>query len=72
MNWQSQVGKLIGDGKTTHACFYQEKIMEDDEEKNKSTAPSLTFPFASNINKAGNLAEKADVHQGGSGIKQNC
>ena len=46
--------------------------MEDDEGKKKSTTPSVTFPFTSNINKVGNLAEKADIHQGGSGIKQNC
>ena len=30
-------------------------------EKNKSTIASLTFPFASNINKAGNLAEKENM-----------
>ena len=36
--------------------------MEDDEGKNKSTAPSLTLPFAINHNKEGNLAEKADMH----------
>ena len=35
--------------------------MEDDEGKNKSTTPSLNFPFAINLNKAGNLAEKADM-----------
>ena len=40
--------------------------------KNKSTTPSFTFPFASNINKAGNLAEKADMHFGAFGIKQTC
>ena len=40
--------------------------------RNKSTTPSLTFPFAININKAGNLVEKADVHEGGSGIKITC
>ena len=40
-------------------------------EKNKSTAPNLTFPFAINLNKAGNLAEKIDMCQGGSGIKKN-
>ena len=34
--------------------------------KNKSTTPSLTFPFAINLNKADNLAEKADMDQGGS------
>ena len=38
--------------------------------KNKSTAPSLTFPFAININKAGNKVEKADMRQGGFGIKK--
>ena len=36
--------------------------MEDDEGKNKSTTPSLTFPFAINLNKAGNLAEKKYMH----------
>ena len=41
-------------------------------EKNKSTAFSLTFPFAINLNKAGNLAKKEDMHQGGFGIKQIC
>ena len=30
-------------------------------EKNKSTTPSLTFPFALNINKANNLVEKVDM-----------
>ena len=30
--------------------------------KNKSTTPSLTFPFAINLNKAGNLVEKAYMH----------
>ena len=37
-------------------------------EKNKSTAPSHTFPFAINLNKVGNLAEEEDMHWGGSGI----
>ena len=73
MNWKGQVDKLISDGKTTHTCFYWEKRMEDDEGKeNKSTTPSLTFPFPINLNKADNLAEKADMRQGGSGIKQIC
>ena len=36
--------------------------MEDDEEKNKSTAPSLTFPFSIKLSKAGNKAEKAEMH----------
>ena len=36
--------------------------MEDDEGKKKSTIASLTFPFTINLNKAGNLAEKVDMH----------
>ena len=42
--------------------------MEDDEGKNKSTTPSLTFPFALFINKTSNLVEKADMCFGGSAI----
>ena len=38
--------------------------------KNKSTAPSLTFPFAIKLNKAGKKEEKVDMRQGGSRIKQ--
>ena len=38
-------------------------------EKNKSTTPSLTFPFALFLNKIGNLEEKENMHFGGSGIK---
>ena len=30
-------------------------------EKNKSTAPSLTFPFAIKLSKAGNKAKKANM-----------
>ena len=30
--------------------------------KKKSTTPCLTFPFAINLNKAGNLVEKEDMH----------
>ena len=30
-------------------------------EKNKSTAPSLTFPFAIKLSKVGNKVEKADM-----------
>ena len=43
--------------------------MEDDEGKNKSTTPSLTFPFDLFLNKTGNLSKKEDVRFGGSGIK---
>ena len=39
-------------------------------EKKKSTAPSLTFPFAIKFSKVGNKAEKVDMHQGGFGIKK--
>ena len=35
--------------------------MEDDEGKKQVNSPSLTFPFAINLNKAGNLAEKIDI-----------
>ena len=37
--------------------------------KKKSNTPSLTFPFAINLNKAGNLAENVEMCFGGSGIK---
>ena len=40
--------------------------------KNKSTAPSLTFPFAIKLSKAGNKAEKIDMRLGGYGIKKIC
>ena len=39
-------------------------------EKNKSTTPSLAFPFFVNINKTGSFSEKLDMHFGGSGIKK--
>ena len=54
--------------KLIHA-FIRRKERRMVREKNKSTTPSLTFPFSSNVNKAGNLAEKADMRKGGSGIK---
>ena len=72
MNWKSQVHNLIGDGKKNNTCFYQEKIMEDDQGKKKSTAPSLTFHFAINLSKGGNKEEKVDMHSGGSGIMHIC
>ena len=71
MNWKNQLGKIIGDGSKTHTCFYQEKREEDDEEKNQSTSPSHTFPFALKLSKSSNKAEKADMHYEGSRIKQN-
>ena len=46
--------------------------MEDDVGKNKSTKPSLAFPFALFLNKIGSFEEKADMCFGGSGIKKTC
>ena len=40
--------------------------------KNKSTTPSLTFPFALILNKTSSFAEKVDMLFGGSGIKKTC
>ena len=40
--------------------------------KNKSTTPTLAFPFALFLNKIGSFAEKADMHFRGSGIKKTC
>ena len=37
--------------------------------KNKSTTPSLAFPFALILNKTGSFAEKVDMRFGGYGIK---
>ena len=61
MNWQSQIGKLLGDGRQLIHAFIRRKEWRMMREKNKSSTPSLTFPFASNINKAGNLVEKVDM-----------
>ena len=38
--------------------------------KNKSTTPSLAFPFALFLNKTGSFAEKEDMHFGGYGINK--
>ena len=38
-------------------------------EKNKSTTPSLDFPFSLNQNKASSFSEREDARFGGSGIK---
>ena len=72
MNWIIQVGNIKRDGNKTHKLFYQDKMREDDVGKNKSTTPSLALPFALNLNKIGNLSEKADMCFGGSGIKKKC
>ena len=40
--------------------------------KNKSTIPSLDFPFSLILNKIGNVSEKVDMHIGGSGINNTC
>ena len=42
-------------------AFIRRKEWSMMREKNKSTTPSVTFPFAINLNKATNLAEKADM-----------
>ena len=41
--------------------FIRRKEWRMIREKNKSIAPSLTFPFAVKLSKAGNKAEKADM-----------
>ena len=41
-------------------------------EKNKSTTPSLAFPFALILNKTGSFTEKVDMRFGGFGIKKTC
>ena len=46
--------------------------MEDDVGKNKTTTPSLDFPFALILNKIGSFSEKADMRFGESGINQTC
>ena len=46
-----KVGKLKRDGKTTHTYFYLGKGRRMMWAKNKSTTPSLAFPFALNQNK---------------------
>ena len=38
-------------------------------ENNKSTTPSLGFPFALNLNKIDSFSEKEDMRFGGSRIK---
>ena len=50
--------------------FISRKVWRMMREKNKSTTPSLTFPFALFLNKTGNLAEKVDMSFGGSGINK--
>ena len=41
-------------------------------EKNKSTTPTLAFPFSLILNKTSSFLEKEDMHFGGSGINQTC
>ena len=41
-------------------------------EKNKSTTPSLAFPFALILNKSGRFSEKEDMRFGGYGINSTC
>ena len=70
-NWLSQVGKIMRDGNTTHTCIRRKggRMMCA---KNKSTTPSLAFPFSLILNKTDNFTEKADICFGGSRIKQTC
>ena len=72
MNFLSQVGKIKRDGKKTHACFYLDKMKEDDVGKNKSTTPTLAFPFALVLNKTCSFSKKAYMHFGGSRINKTC
>ena len=44
MNWKNKLGKLIDDGRTTHTCFYQEKRVEDDEDKKQANFTQSNFP----------------------------
>ena len=67
-NLLSQVGNIKQDGKKTHTFFYLEKRREDDVGKNKSTTPSLAFPFSLNLNKTSSFSEKEDMHFGESRI----
>ena len=43
MNWKNQLGKLINDGSTTHKFFYQEKRVEDDEDKKQVNFTQSSF-----------------------------
>ena len=38
-NWLKKVGKIIGDGNTSHSCFYLEKRKEDDVGKKLGEFP---------------------------------
>ena len=71
-NWKNEVGKLIRNGKKTHTCFYRRKGWRMMWEKNKSTTPSIAFPFSLILNKTGSFTEKADMHFGGFGINNTC
>ena len=68
-NWKSQVGKIIRDGKKIIHDFIRRKGWRIMWEKNKSTTPSIAFPFAFILNKIGSFSEKVDMRFGGSGIK---
>ena len=41
-------------------------------ENNKSTTPSVDFPFSLILNKTGSFLEKEDIRFGGYGIKKTC
>ena len=44
MNWKNKLGKLIGDGRTFHTCFYQDKWVDDDEDKKQVNFTQSNFP----------------------------
>ena len=55
--------------KLIHA-FIRRKLWGMMWEKDKSTTPSLSFPFSLILNKIGSFSEKADMRFGGYGIKK--
>ena len=59
------------EGQLIHA-FHRIKEWRMMWEKNKSTTPTLAFPFTLILNKTGSFIEKADMRFGGSGIKKTC
>ena len=71
-NLISKVGRLKRDGKKTHTCFYLDKGGRIMWAKNKSTTPSLAFPFALILNKTSSFTRKEDMHFGGYRIKKKC
>ena len=44
MNWKNQLGKIIDDVRKNNTCFYQEKRVEDDEDKKQVNFTQSYFP----------------------------